>query len=311
MSQQVHVFNQETIEKMKVYYEAFLQNPPPGAQFRAKTDKAVITAYRSGKVLFQGSSPEEEAGKWTDVKSENEQLAKGDKPKAEHSYTPPGSLFKNSHIGSDETGTGDYFGPITVCACYVPEERIALLKEVGVQDSKNLTDEKINVLSKKILQLDIPYSLLVLSNDKYNRFQQQGWTQGKMKTILHHQAIVNVRKKIEDKHLAGIVVDQFCEPHVYQKHLQTENKSMTEQTYFMTKAESYSIAVATASIIARTSFVKKMDELSEKAGIYLPKGASAQVDRAAANFMKRYGKEKLKSFAKLHFANTKKAYKYL
>ena len=294
---------------MKTYYANDLQKTPAGATFRAKTDQAVITAYKSGKVLFQGSAPVEEAGKWTDL-AESQGDA-GQKSKPGNPYNPPEQLLNSSHVGSDEAGTGDYFGPITVAACYVPKEKIALLKEIGVKDSKNLTDESMKDLSKKIVQIGIPYSLLVLNNEKYNVLQQKGWTQGTMKTILHHQAIVNVMDKIKEEQPDGILIDQFCEPRVYERHLLTQNYSMLPKTYFMTKAESHSIAVAAASILARTRFVKGMDHISKSLGMEIPKGASTKVDQVAARLMKRFGEKSLTSYAKIHFANTKKAKKLL
>src|SRR5690625_7671455 len=132
-------------------------------------------------------------------------------------FNPPSTLFTNSHIGSDESGTGDYFGPVTVAAVYVQDHQIALLKELGIQDSKKLTAERVRNLSKKIIQLELPYSLLIIHNKKYNTLQQQGWSQGKMKAMLHHHAIDHVVNKIEDAPYQGTLIDQFCEPHVYKR----------------------------------------------------------------------------------------------
>ncbi|MUK86923.1 ribonuclease HIII [Ornithinibacillus sp. L9] len=309
MPQTVYKLSTETIEAMKQYYHKSLTNVPQGAIFRAKTTNAVITAYKSGKVLFQGSSPEVEAIKWVEdqVKS-NKSIAP---VKTNSAYSPPQSLFTNSHIGSDEAGTGDYFGPITVACAYVKAEDIPLLKQLGVKDSKNLTDDTITELSKEIVKRKIPYSLLVLHNEKYNTLQKKGWSQGKMKAMLHHHAISNLLKKIGNEQLDGILIDQFCDPSVYKKHIATERQSLHDQTYFMTKAESYSIAVATGSIIARASFVNEMDKLSEKIGIPLKKGASKLVDKTIAKIIKEQGESVLQHCAKIHFANTNKAKAYL
>jgi len=312
MSQQVHVLPEDTIKEMKAYYRKYLQSTPPGAVFRAKTKQAVITAYKSGKVLFQGSIPDKEAAKWAGEKSSiNTPQASERNRKQASSFGPPADLFTSNHIGSDEAGTGDYFGPITVAACYIPKDKISILKELGIKDSKNLTDPIIKKLSKEIIKLGIPYSLLVLHNEKYNKLQKQAWSQGKMKAILHDHAITNLMKKIEGKQLDGILIDQFCEPAVYKRHLASESRSIAQNTYFMTKAESYSIAVAAASIIARTSFVDKMDQLSQKLEIDLPKGASNKVDQAIAAVIQKHGSKMLDHCAKVHFANTKKAEKYL
>ncbi|CQR48076.1 Ribonuclease HIII [Paraliobacillus sp. PM-2] len=299
------------IEEMKKSYQSQLKNPPQGAIFAAKTLNSSITAYRSGKVLFQGKNPEIEAKKWGNIEETGPVNPPKKAKQKQHNFVPYPNLFNESHIGSDEAGTGDYFGPITVAAAYVEESQIPLLKELGVKDSKNLTDATITSIAKKLLQLDLPYSLVVLHNQKYNKLQQKGWSQGKMKAMLHHHALNQLMKKIDPLKPNGIIIDQFCEPHVYQRHLQSEQATLQENVYFMTKAESHSIAVAAGSIIARASFVQEMNKLSSKAGMNLPKGASAKVDQVIASMIKKYGRNSLNTFAKVHFANTKKASAYL
>ncbi|WP_053218969.1 ribonuclease HIII [Virgibacillus senegalensis] len=310
MPQLVLKMDNKTMEKMKVYYQDYLKSAPTGSVFAAKTPNCTITAYRSGKVLFQGKAPDKEAGQWGDKRQISQSNLKR-KDQKKHAYSPSSELFTSSHIGSDEAGTGDYFGPITVAAVYVTAEQMPLLKELGVRDSKNLTDEKIESIAKALVAQSIPYSLVVLRNEKYNQLQKKGWTQGKMKTMLHHHAIEKLSSKIAPERPAGILIDQFSEPGVYINHLKTERSSLQENVYFMTKAESYSLAVAAGSIIARASFVKEMNKLSEKMGINLPKGASGKVDQTAARIMKLHGKQALNKIAKLHFANTEKAGTYL
>ena len=108
MSQLVYEFSANKIQQMKEYYTSLSLTPPPGAIFRAKTKDAVITAYKSGKVLFQGSSPEKEAANWLDEALAVESKAKTIKQKPNHSYVPSPDLFNKNHIGTDEAGTGDY-----------------------------------------------------------------------------------------------------------------------------------------------------------------------------------------------------------
>ncbi|WP_186576211.1 ribonuclease HIII [Aquibacillus kalidii] len=315
MPQVVLKLPQGKIKEMEAYYKHSLKSAPPGAIFAAKTSNASITAYKSGKVLFQGKAPENEANKWGTTPVNNQAVGNSVHKKNNNTngygFAPPNQLFTSSHIGSDEAGTGDYFGPITVAAAYVTADQIPILKEIGVKDSKNLTDDMIKSIAKKIVELQIPYSLVVLRNEKYNKLQAKGWTQGKMKTMLHHHAITNLLEKIAPEKPEGILVDQFSQPNVYQNHLKSEKATLQENVYFMTKAESYSIAVATGSIIARSSFVKEMDKLSNAAGITIPKGASQKVDQAAASLLKKIGKEELYKYAKIHFANTLKAEAYL
>ncbi|WP_407058238.1 ribonuclease HIII [Tigheibacillus jepli] len=224
---------------------------------------------------------------------------------------PPDDLFSNSHIGTDEAGTGDYFGPITVAAAYVSKENIPLLKKIGVKDSKALTDDAIKRLAAAIIRMNVPNRVLILSNEKYNQLQKQGWSQGKMKGVLHQQAINELVEEIGESQLDGILIDQFCEPAVFKRYIVSESLSLQNNTYFMTKAESYSIAVATGSILARNAFLQEMEKLSEKVGMQLPKGASSMVDETIAKIIAAHGEAYLDACAKVHFANTKKGKRLL
>lgn len=310
MGQITEAFSKKTIEQMKKTYKESLENSPPGAVFRARTSDAVVTAYKSGKVLFQGARPEAEVEKWG-VPLPIDVRTKTSKTNQISIYSPPESLFSSNHIGSDESGTGDYFGPITTCAVYVTEDQIELLKEMGIQDSKAITDTTIEILSKGLVEMNIPYSLMILHNEKYNQLQERGWSQGKMKTMLHHSVIERLLTKIEGAPYEGILIDQFCNPPIYINHLRGEGKSLVDKTYFMTKAENYSIAVAAGSVIARASFVKEMKRLSEWVGFDLLKGASQKVDQLAAEIIHEKGDAVLQRIAKVHFANTGKARNYL
>lgn len=311
MGQAVQTFKKETIQKMKHYYKQVINDKPPaGAVFRARTDNAVITAYNSGKVLFQGSNPEIEYKKWSnDVNTTNQKR----KPIAKQSnitnFHPPQTLFTETHIGSDESGTGDYFGPVTTSAAYINKEQIAELKKLGITDSKQITDQNVMYLSNELAKLNIPSSLIVLHNEKYNSLQKQGWSQGKMKAMLHHHAINKLLTKIKNRPYDGILIDQFCQPDLYVRYIASENESLPDKTFFMTKAESYSIAVAAGSVIARASFLNEMDKLSAQVGYSLLKGASQHVDALIAQIIREQGEAILNTCAKLHFANTKKARK--
>lgn len=183
---------------------------------------------------------------------------------------------------------------------------------MGITDSKTLTDDKIAILAKELVKEKIPYTLLTLDNTKYNKLQKKGWNQGKMKAMLHHHAIEKLLVKIGAAPLHGILIDQFCQPLSYRKHISSEGGAkLQENVFFMTKAESYSTSVAAASIIARAKFVKEMDLLSERLGVTIPKGASSKVDETAAYLIKKHGLDVLYDNAKIHFANTDKAMNYV
>ncbi|HZG70640.1 MAG TPA: ribonuclease HIII, partial [Chondromyces sp.] len=237
----------ETMGKMINYYQPFSTGKiPQGGVFAAKPPGCSVTAYKSGKVLFQGKTADEEAAKW---QGETSVPNSGTNPKSSGSALPQG--FSDwSVIGSDEVGTGDYFGPMTVVSAYVKKEEIALLKELGVRDSKNLTDTQISIIAKQITKI-IPYSLLILKNDKYNELQQKGMSQGKMKALLHNQAILKLQEKIAPEKPEAILIDQFAEKATYYRYLEGQRHICKEDVYFSTKGESVHIAVAAASIIAR------------------------------------------------------------
>ncbi|MGP4041644.1 ribonuclease HIII [Gracilibacillus sp. D59] len=311
MSNIVLQFSKNDLSKVKDYYEKYITKVPPNSLFLAKINNTTVTAYKTGKVMFQGDQAQQEAKKW-DAKAKGNSSGKGSKVSVnDHDYQPPETLFTHGHIGTDEAGTGDYFGPITVSAVYVPEDKISMLKEMGITDSKTLTDDNIARLAKEIVRENIPYTLLTLDNTKYNKLQKKGWNQGKMKAMLHQHAIQKLWTKIDRIPIHGILIDQFCQPSSFLKHIGQEGLKLEKDTFFMTKAESYSTSVAAASIIARAKFVKEMDRISSQYGFTIPKGASSKVDEAAAYIIKKNGLESLSQVAKTHFANTEKAMRYL
>lgn len=211
-----------------------------------------------------------------------------------------------SVIGSDETGTGDYFGPVTVAAVYVPKDKIELIYEIGVKDSKMLNDTLMTRMAPDIMSI-CPHSILTLRNEKYNQLQAKGYSQGKIKAMLHNQALKNVLSKIAPDKPDYILIDQFAERNIYYNHLKNEKEIVRENVLFSTKAEQLHSAVAAASILARYAFLREMDRLSKIVGTELQKGASGKVDEMAANIWLKHGEETLRSMAKWHFANTDKA----
>ncbi|NGD11673.1 ribonuclease HIII, partial [Staphylococcus aureus] len=212
-------------------------------------------------------------------------------------------------IGSDEAGSGDYFGPLTVCAAFVTKEHVPILKTLGVDDSKKLTDTKIVELAEQLVTF-IPHSLLTLHNEKYNIQQAKGWTQVKMKAVLHNEAIKNVLEKIDSSQLDYIVIDQFAKREVY-SHYALSDIPLPKKTKFETKGESKSLAIAVASIISRYAFVTYMDQISKNINMTIPKGAGAKVDVIAAKIIKKYGLSHLDTISKKHFKNREKAQKIL
>ena len=304
MANQVVLVN---AQKMKAiisnYSAAQVVRNAPGVVFAAKTSDTSITAYKSGKVLFQGAGANREAARWGDAitsSTSTKSKTKGD--------ILPSNLAELSVVGSDETGTGDFFGPVTVAACYVPAKKIELVRELGVKDSKQLTDDLMRKIAPD-LQSTLVHSVLTLGNAKYNDIQAQGNSQGKIKALLHNQALKHVLRKMDGEKPNYILVDQFAERGVYYNYLKAESVIIRENLLLSTKAEGLHLSVAAASIIARVAFLEEMDKMSKIAGITLPKGAGAKVDEVAARILLKSGEGALKKMTKWHFANAEKAKK--
>ncbi|KQL34067.1 ribonuclease HIII [Psychrobacillus sp. FJAT-21963] len=299
MSNVVLVLSPDEIKKVKLHYMNYkIERSAPGVVFAAKLTDTAITVYKSGKVMFQGNGASREASLWEMSPEKVTVSTKGD--------TLPPNFSSLSVIGSDETGTGDYFGPITVAACFVREDQIELVNELGVKDSKMLTDDVMRKMAPDLMA-SLSHSVLVLKNEKYNDIQSRGWSQGKIKALMHNQALKHVINKINPEKPSFILIDQFAERGIYYNHIKMEKEIIRENVLFATKAEQLHVSVAAASIIARYAFLKEMDRLTEIAGTTIPKGASAKVDEIAAKIYIKNGEAFLKSITKWHFANTQKA----
>ena len=296
--------NDKIKEKMIEFYEGKKRlKTPPYAIFQADVNDTVITLYESGKVMFQGISADVEASMWEMINKSDGNLEdffedESDKKNTKEEINIPVDI---NSIGSDEVGTGDYFGPIVVTASYVEKENIPFLTELGVRDSKKLSDEKILEIVPKIIK-KIPYKTLILSNKDYNSYYGKDMNMNKIKAILHNKVLYSLVNENNYKY-DYIVVDQFESPKSYYNHLSDTNKIVTGIT-FITKAEDKCLSVACSSLISRYIFIKEIDKLSDKFGLFIPKGASSYVDDIAIKLVDKYGENVLSDVAKLNFSNT-------
>ena len=202
-------------------------------------------------------------------------------------------------IGSDEVGTGDFFGPVVVCSAFLTPKDLKILEDLNIRDSKTLTDKQIFELGEKLIDL-ISYHVVVLMPEKYNALVSEGYNLNKIKAYLHNHAL----RKMVEKHsnYQNIILDEFCSPKNYFGYLADE-KDVIKDIKFHTKGESVHQAVACASIIARYKFLQEMDKLSEKIQITIPKGASQAVDAVGKVIYLKYGLEIFEKIAKVHFKN--------
>lgn len=295
-------------KKMIEYYkDVRREKTPPYAIFQAMEADTIITLYESGKAMFQGISADVDANIWADMerKLNNRNIDITENKKEKEKYKEELNYFYSmSTIGSDEVGTGDYFGPIIVTAAFVAKDKINFINDLGVKDSKKLTDEKICKIAPALIK-EIPYVTLTLNNKDYNQYQKMGYNMNKIKAILHNKVLYSLTHKEPPYPYDKIVVDQFVYPRKYFEHIMEATEKVTNIT-FTTKAESKCASVAAASIISRYIFLIKMDELSKEIGIQIPKGANDIVDKIGVEIVNKYGIEKLNEIAKLNFKNTDK-----
>ena len=207
-----------------------------------------------------------------------------------------------STIGSDEVGTGDYFGPIVVVATFVSKENVSFLHDLKATDSKKITDEYIKKIAPIIIE-KIPYSAFILTNTEYNKLEHDKVNMNKIKAILHNKVLLNLVEK--NLPYDKIVVDQFTPPKNYYGYLSDIPKKVTNIT-FTPKAEEQCLSVACASIISRYIFLREMYKMSEELGKDIPKGAGINVDEFVQELVNEKGKDILTNYVKLNFKNTEK-----
>lgn len=270
-----------------------VNNNNPYVTFAAKVKGVTVLVYTSGKVVFQGANAETIA----------EQFGY---QSANHSTSDTVSGQNIPLIGSDEVGNGSYFGGLAVVASFVTPDDHALLKKLGVDDSKNLTDSKIRQIAP-VLENNIKHKALLLSPQKYNQVVGKGKMHNavSVKVALHNQAIyLLLQDGIKSK---KIVIDAFTSRQNYQKYLKNEANQFANPLTLEEKAEGKYLAVAVSSIIARNLFLENLDKLSQEVQYKLPSGAGSQSDKVASQILAAYGMSGLEHTAKLHFANTQKA----
>lgn len=292
----------DTKKLMNEFYKDMKRDKtPPYAVFQADTGDTIVTLYESGKAMFQGVSADIEAGMWESIRKDKDNIdyfmdTKDTKIKKEDQVDIPSDI---ASVGSDEVGTGDYYGPIVVTASFVSKDNISFLTELGVRDSKKLSDEQILKIVPKIIK-KIPYKTIMLSNKEYNDNYGKDMNMNKIKAVLHNKVLTEM---IKDNDYDYIVVDQFEPEKSYYNHLSDVPNPLKGIT-FITKAEDKCLSVAVSSLISRYIFIKEMDKLGDKYGIFLPKGANYYVEDVGIKLVNKYGEKILHDIAKLNFSNT-------
>lgn len=254
------------------------------AFFTAKKSGVSCTLYLSGKLVVQGKQKEEFI----------------------HFYLEP-EIFQDlrytvvdvgARIGSDEAGKGDYFGPLCVGAVFLDESTTLMLKEWGVKDCKNLSDQQVLALGKKIVAA-VPHHIVKINPLKYNEL----W--GRLKNLNILLAIAHataIQELVNETKCSRVIVDKFASEELLEGML--KKRGLQLDLLQRTKGEE-DLAVAAGSILARMTFLEGLAKMEKEWNAPFPKGASDRVVASARTFLKTHGMEALSSVAKIHFKTTK------
>ena len=271
----------EQLASLKEFYSNYLLKvEQPYVYFVAHHNDTRINAFKSGKVLLQGEEI-------------NPELV------AIKSFL---NITNYAAIGSDEVGTGDALGPVIVCSAYTSLEDLEWLEQLGVKDSKSMTNKEIIRLGPTIAKR-LTHSIVILSPEKFNEQTAKGLNLNKIKALLHNHMIIKTTSKVEAA--VPVIIDQFCLPSHYFNYLK-EEKLVYRDLEFYTKAESVHLSVAAASIIARYAFLVKMHQYSKKLNMKLKLGASKEVDLQIKEIYDTHGIDTLSKIAKMSFKNVTK-----
>ena len=262
------------------------------------SEKAVLTAYdgKKGRRLVWGGAASE-------LQSALQAAVEG---KPQSFLATENTEWQGMWAGSDESGKGDFFGPLVVAAVIVDETTAARLQAAGVKDCKQLSDKKVLLLEEVIKENVVDSAVLELKphiyNMRYNQVKAEGDNLNQLLGYGHVAALSQVLERHQT--CKGALIDQFTQSKAVLNSLKVKFPAMTFKQ--QPKAES-DLAVAAASVLARAKFLRSMEELALIAGEEeLPKGGGELATECAKRIAERLGKEELHRFVKVHFANYQK-----
>jgi ribonuclease HIII len=203
------------------------------------------------------------------------------------------------HIGTDESGKGDYFGPLVVAGFYGLEDQEPVLRELGVRDSKALSDGRVRTIAESLRQGYV-HSVVTIGPEKYNELYGKFRNLNKLLAWGHARVIENILGLVD---CGRAVTDQFGDERFVLSALMGKGRTIALQQRPRGEED---FAVAAASILARAEFLRRMAELSSQWGVDLHKGAGPPVEASAAAFLRRHGAEALSKVAKMHFKITER-----
>lgn len=264
--------------------QGFELDHPQYTLFSAKKKGVVCTLYESGKMVVQGKDKQA----FIEFYLEPEILGtfKFTNPMVGVDMTP--------HIGIDESGKGDFFGPLCIAGVYAGGEQLAELQAIGVKDSKKLGDVAIHKIAEKI-KGRFPHHIVKINPQKYNEIYSSF---NNLNTLLAWGHATTIEHMIQKTNCDNVIIDQFANESVVKNALKRKKLSLNLTQRHRGEED---IVVAAASILARDAFVNGLSMLSKQIGIELPKGASAAVIAAGKRIVKELGEASLLTVCKQHF----------
>ncbi len=255
----------------------------------SKPDKISLTYYKSGKLFIQGKG----TGEFVRFFLEPEVIKKA-VVGYEELLNEEGSVDR---MGVDESGKGDYFGPLVIASVFVAKKEAQALRNLGVRDSKTVTDKMVEILAAKIKKTQ-KYTVIAIGPEKYNQLYETMKNLNRMLAWGHARAIENMLDQVECR---KAISDQFGNKKLIENALLKKGREI--ELVQMHRAES-DIAVAAASIVARAEFLQRLRKLEETFKVELCKGASSKTKELALKIAKEKGMETLGKLVKLHFKTT-------
>jgi len=204
---------------------------------------------------------------------------------------------EKGHIGTDESGKGDYFGPLVVAGVYVPDAQQEVLQELGVRDSKRISDNRVREMAD-LIRTGYKHSIVAIGPEKYNELYGKLRNLNRLLAWAHARAIENILEEVE---CAQAITDQFGDKLFVQNAMMKKGRNI--ELIQRPKAEE-DMAVAAASILARAEFLKRLYFLSQDFKVEIPKGSSPRSEEVGLILVKKLGADVLDKVAKKHFKLT-------
>lgn len=279
-------------EKLRLLLKerGFVFTQKPYTLFAATKDRLNVAVYEKGpKLLLQGRGIEDFITFLLEPEILGEATFGYEEVHSPEQFTP--------HFGIDESGKGDFFGPLVIAGVYVDEELAKKLRDAGIRDSKAISSDKnIREFANVIRKIGAPSELILIGPQKYNQLYA---SIGNLNSLLawgHARIIENLCEKVPDCPRA--LSDKFANERVLQRALLEKGKQL--QLDQRTKAES-DYAVAAASILAREGFINWLDKKGKELTVDLFKGVSEKVKQSARTLVQQHGSNILSQVAKMHF----------